>query len=284
MPFVFEFTDPEAYARAIASTGPAYEAIQAVGERSFRETAVRSAEQRMREGLPLRAPIKLVGYIAVKPAPIDPEAKGGPDDADAPAHVGFLASPPRTPEARRLFDDDVRGMGYVANVSRLWAHLPSALHGLSELMTETSRAGSLTFRQRAVLVTAAAAAAGDSYCSLAWGKKLAEASNPEAAAAVINGGAEGLDDDEKALAEWARIVARDPNALSDEDVARLRRTGFDDRQIFAVTVFVSLRLAFATVNDALGAVPDRELSESVPAAVRSAVSFGRSPEPSGEEE
>ena len=35
VPFVFEFADPEAYARALASTGPAFEAIQAVGEESF---------------------------------------------------------------------------------------------------------------------------------------------------------------------------------------------------------------------------------------------------------
>jgi SAM-dependent methyltransferase len=32
---VWEFSDPATYARAMASTGPAYEAIQSVGERSF---------------------------------------------------------------------------------------------------------------------------------------------------------------------------------------------------------------------------------------------------------
>ena len=32
VPFAWEFADPESYARALASTGPAYEAIQAVGE------------------------------------------------------------------------------------------------------------------------------------------------------------------------------------------------------------------------------------------------------------
>ena len=35
IPFVWEFADPEHYARALASTGPAYEAIQAVGEDAF---------------------------------------------------------------------------------------------------------------------------------------------------------------------------------------------------------------------------------------------------------
>ena len=126
-----------------------------------------------------------------------------------------------------------------------------------------------------MLVTAAASALGDAYCSLAWGKKLAEASSPEVAATVIEGETEGLPDDERALAQWARLVARDPNAVTEADVDALRRAGFGDDQIFALTMFVSLRLAFATVNDALGASPDRELSDDVPDAVRAAVTFGR---------
>jgi SAM-dependent methyltransferase/alkylhydroperoxidase family enzyme len=275
VPFVFEFSDPEAYARAIASTGPAFEAIQAVGEQSFLESAVRSARQHIREGLPLRAPIDLIGYLAVKPAVIDLRGTGRSRHAAGPSSSGFLAEPPETPETQRLFEDDLEGVGYVTNVSRLWANLPPALHGLSDLMAETTQAGSLTFRQRAVLVTAAAATMGDAYCSMAWGKKLADAANPAVAAAVIEGGAEGLDDDDKALAHWARLVARDPNAIADEDVQALRRAGFDDGQIFAITAFVALRLAFATVNDALGAVPDPELSDAVPEPVRSAVAFGR---------
>ena len=35
VPFAWEFPDPETYARALASTGPAYEAIQTVGEEEF---------------------------------------------------------------------------------------------------------------------------------------------------------------------------------------------------------------------------------------------------------
>ena len=59
--------------------------------------------------------------------------------------------------------------------------------GLSDLMGQATLAGSLTLRQRAVLVTAAASTLGDSYCSLAWGKKLAEETGPDVAAAVIRG-------------------------------------------------------------------------------------------------
>jgi len=68
IPFVFEFADPETYARALASTGPAYEAIEAVGEAAFLQTGVELARERLRDGLPLRAPIAVVGFLARKPA------------------------------------------------------------------------------------------------------------------------------------------------------------------------------------------------------------------------
>lgn len=67
IPFVWEFTDPATYARALASTGPAYEAIAHIGEPAFIEAATRHAGERVRDGLPLRAPIAVVGYLARKP-------------------------------------------------------------------------------------------------------------------------------------------------------------------------------------------------------------------------
>jgi SAM-dependent methyltransferase len=67
VPFAWEFADPELYARALASTGPAYEAIQNVGEAEFHRAAVDQAQRQLRDGLPLRAEINVVGYLARKP-------------------------------------------------------------------------------------------------------------------------------------------------------------------------------------------------------------------------
>jgi hypothetical protein len=64
---VWEFPDPEAFARAMSSTGPAYEAIQNVGEDAFLTAAADEARPHMRDGLPLRAEIDLVGYTARTP-------------------------------------------------------------------------------------------------------------------------------------------------------------------------------------------------------------------------
>jgi SAM-dependent methyltransferase len=67
VPFAWEFADPQTYARAQAATGPGYEAIQHVGEAEFERAAVEEAEARQRDGLPLRAEINVVGYLARKP-------------------------------------------------------------------------------------------------------------------------------------------------------------------------------------------------------------------------
>jgi hypothetical protein len=66
VPFVLEFPDPETYARGVAATGPAYEAIQDVGEDEFIARATELADDHVREGLPLRGAIQLFGYIGTK--------------------------------------------------------------------------------------------------------------------------------------------------------------------------------------------------------------------------
>ena len=79
------------------------------------------------------------------------------------------------------------------------------------------------------------------------------------------------------MASWARKVAKDPNRTTQEDVEALRSAGFNDEQIFAITAFIALRLAFSTVNDALGVGPDMALRTAAPEAVVRAVQFGRPP-------
>ena len=189
--------------------------------------------------------------------------------------IGFLDLPSVTPEARAIFDEDVAELGYVMNVSRLWAYNPGLVTGLFDLMRRAISEHNLSLRLRGILVAACASTLGDSYCSLAWGSKLADVSDPEIAAAVIRGGDEGLTDEERTLASWARKVARNPNGTTAEDVDALRSAGFDDDHIFAVTAFVALRLAFSTVNDALGIGPDTALCAGAPEAVVDAVRYGR---------
>ena len=197
------------------------------------------------------------------------------NDAEATDGSGFLDAPPPGADLHRLFDKDIERLGFVLNLSRLWGHHPVLHGGLSALLDEAADAAGLTTRQRAVLITCCASALGDSYCSLAWGRRLAREAGADVAARVLRGGDDRLDAVEQALAGWARTMTRQPNSTEAKDLQPLRDAGYDDAQVFAITVFVALRLAFAFVNDALGARPDAELLAIVPASVRDAVTFGR---------
>jgi uncharacterized peroxidase-related enzyme len=197
--------------------------------------------------------------------------QGGEQSPDA----GFLTLAEVSADAQRLLDEDLEELGYVMNTTRLWAQQPATHAKLVELLGQLAQDASLTLRQRGILVTACASALGDSYCALAWGNRLAGEAGAELAGAVLRGEDDQLDPAEQALARWARQVVVDPNATDSAGVQALRDVGYDDAQIFAITAFVGFRLAFSTVNDALGARPDRALSEAAPAPVRDAITFGR---------
>ncbi|HXW47187.1 MAG TPA: hypothetical protein VEL03_20505 [Streptosporangiaceae bacterium] len=193
--------------------------------------------------------------------------------------ANFLGEPPLTPEAQALYDEDIAEDGYVGAGALLWAHQPASVRALFALMSQAYRASGLTFQQCAILVAATASTLGDSACSLAWGGKLAGVSDPALAAAVLTGSDTGLTEQDRALAEWARKVVRDPNATTPADVQALRDTGLGDGQIMALTTYIALRVAFSTVNDALGLHPEMQLVQSLPTAVLEAVTWGR---PAGE--
>lgn len=190
----------------------------------------------------------------------------------------FLTPPSDTPEAAALYQRDQAQMGFVMNLSRAWAWRPDVCDAFVALRSQLSTQSTLSPRELAVMVCATAGTLGDAYCSLAWGSKLAQAASGETASAVL----QGRDDDtmsprERALAAWTRQVVDDPNGTTAADVQSLRDAGFAEREIFEATVFVALRLAFSTVNDALGVLPDAALAEAAPPAVRAAVRYGRQP-------
>ena len=189
--------------------------------------------------------------------------------------TSFLADPDATPAAQALIEADRSGNGYVMNLTRLWGYQPHTKVGLFDLLAGVAADVGFSIRERGILVAACASTMGDAYCSIAWGGKLSEASDEQVAVGVLTGSDAGLTDAERAMAHWARLVATDPNATTAADVQALRDAGWEDRQVFAMTTWVALRMAFSTVNDALGAAPDAELREVVPPAVLDAVTWGR---------
>jgi uncharacterized peroxidase-related enzyme len=189
--------------------------------------------------------------------------------------MSFLTEPETTPEIQAFYDADRTDRGYVMALDRVWAYQPAAHDQLLALSRSVAATGGLSLRERGILVLACTAAIGDAYCCLAWGGHLAGQGEAATAAAVLSGTGDGLTPAERAMASWARRVATDPGGTTAADVDELRAAGLDDARIFAVTAFVALRVAFAMVNDALGAVPDVELRAEVPPELRDLVTWGR---------
>ena len=189
----------------------------------------------------------------------------------------FLDHPPTSDSVDVAFADDLQNEGYVMNLTRLWCWRPEVADAYGDVRAKLLDDCELTDADVALLVAATAAARSDSYCSLSWGRRLAKHVGPEAAASVVAGGLDGLDERARALTIWARQVVVDPNATSSADVQSLRDVGLSDRAIFEATAHIAFRLAFSTVNDALGAAPDAQVAQAAPEALREAVTFGRPP-------
>jgi uncharacterized peroxidase-related enzyme len=203
----------------------------------------------------------------------------GEPDRPAPRKetILFLTDPPEDATVRALYAEARAEDGYVMNLLRVWAWRPEVhaafLAARKTLLADTA----LSKRDVAVLNAATAAERNDSYCSIAWGTRVAELTDAESAAALLRGeAAPRLSDRETALAHWAHAVARNPNAVTSADVASLHAVGLSERDIVDATLFVAFRLAFTTVNTALGAQPDHQLADEAPVEVRQSVTFGRS--------
>ncbi len=188
-----------------------------------------------------------------------------------------LDHPPASSAVDALFESDLESEGYVMNLTRLWGWRPDVADAFGDARSTLLGDCELTDADVALLVAATAAARSDSYCALAWGRRLATHVGPETAGSVVAGGLDGLDERGRALTVWARQVVADPNATTPDDVQALRDAGLSDRAVFEATAHIAFRLAFSTVNDALAAAPDAQVAVAAPAAVREAVTFGRRP-------
>jgi uncharacterized peroxidase-related enzyme len=190
----------------------------------------------------------------------------------------MFLSEPESSEAAAYLEKGRAEDGYVMNFERAWAWRPDIGEGFAQVRRQLLHGTALKPAELALLTCITARALGDSYCSIAWGTRLAGIHGAAAVAEILRGADPPTSTPrETALRRWAEQVVRNPNGATADQVDSLRAAGLSDREIFEATVQVAFRLAFSTVNDALGARPDRELVIAAPPEIRSAVTFGRPP-------
>jgi len=190
----------------------------------------------------------------------------------------FLEHPDESEAVARIFDSDVKREGYVMNLTRAWAWRPDVFEAFTAARLLLTNESTLSDREVAVIVCATASTLGCGYCSLAWGNKLTKLSEPSLAAAALGGPPSAdMSPREAALATWARRIVADPNSTTAADVEELRRADLSEREIFEATALIGFRLAFSTINDALGAQPDWQIVEAASPEVVAVVGYGREP-------
>ena len=188
----------------------------------------------------------------------------------------FLEEPPSSPEREAAYQKDVDEDGFVWGITKLWAWNPEAREMKNALLGQLNDHAGLSFRDRGILISSMASAIDNSGCALAWGNRLATAAGIETAVGVLRREEpDAMSERDRALSRWARNVAEDPVSTTQADVDELRDAGFSDPEIFSITFFVAMRIAFSNVNDALGAPLDLRLVETFPDEVVAAVDFGR---------
>ena len=99
----------------------------------------------------------------------------------------FLGEPPASETTYAAYSADRKTDGYVSNITRLWCWRPDLDGSFSALRASLMGSSTLTERELAVLVSSAVGECNDSYCSLAWGPRLAKLTDNETAAQVIRG-------------------------------------------------------------------------------------------------
>ena len=164
-----------------------------------------------------------------------------------------------TPAESELYEADRQQQGYVANMTRLFAHRPELWAAWRQLVTALR--GSMDWRRYELVTVAAARELRSSYCMLAHGKVLVqEFYDPDQVRAIVEGHGP-LDEVDRAVMELAAKVARDATTVTAGDIARLRALGLSDPEILDVVAAASARCFFSKTLDALGAEPDAAYRE-----------------------
>jgi alkylhydroperoxidase family enzyme len=132
-------------------------------------------------------------------------------------------------------------------------------------------------RQFELVTFAAAIELRNSACSLAHGKQLAAFFSYDEIADMAAGKyGPSLANAERAMMQFARIIARDATSVTSKDVDVLREHGFADAEIFDIVATAAGRAFFTKLLDGLGVELDASFNrldqgfrDSVAAATRS---------------
>jgi uncharacterized peroxidase-related enzyme len=178
-------------------------------------------------------------------------------------------------QAAEMFAADQRAIGYVANLTRLFALRPAVYQAWRQL-SEAIKAN-MDLREYELATLAAARTLRSSYCALAHGKVLRDRfyDADTVVGIATDHRRAGLAAADVAVMDFAGQVASDAASVTAADVAALRACGLSDTSILDVALAAAARCFFSTVLDAMGTEPDTAYRTELEPALHQALAVGR---------
>jgi uncharacterized peroxidase-related enzyme len=165
--------------------------------------------------------------------------------------------------------------GYLPNYAAAFANRPDVAEAWNVL--NNSVRGHMDRRRFELATIAAARTYRSTYCMAAHCKFLRDACDDESTMRAVAADPTGatLDATDRAVMDFATLVARDASSITAADVEELRRHGLSDPEIVDVVLAAAARGFFTKVLDALGVQADNQLGETFDPEVRHQVTVGR---------
>lgn len=165
--------------------------------------------------------------------------------------------------------------GYLPNYALAFATRPDVAHAWTALSNAVGKG--MERRRYEIATIAAARAYRSTYCMAAHSKFLRDACDDETTMRAIAAdptGA-GLDVTDRAVMDFAALVARDAASVTSQDVQLLRDHGLADGDIVDVVFAAAARAFLTKVLDALGIQADAQLGQTFDPELREQVTVGR---------
>jgi uncharacterized peroxidase-related enzyme len=178
-------------------------------------------------------------------------------------------------DAAAWYARERKAWGYLPNYAASFASRGEV--GLAWGNLNATIRGGMDRRRYELVTIAAARARQNTYCTVAHAKFLRDVVGDETAlrSVALDPDGAALDDVDRALMAFAATVATAPSSVAQDDVDGLRALGLSDADVADVVFAVAARCFFATVLDATGALPDRQLADTFEPEVRDGLLTGR---------
>jgi alkylhydroperoxidase family enzyme len=174
--------------------------------------------------------------------------------------------------AQAFADGQAAGWGYVPNYAAVLGVRPAVADAWLQLSAAV-RDG-MDRRRYEVAVIGAARALRSTYCTAAHSKFLRDDCGDEPAMVATATG-EGLSDEDRAVMDFAALVAGDAASITEDDVEGMRRRGFSDDDLADIVFAAAARAFFTKALDGFGVAPDHQLGAQFPPELRAAMVVGR---------